>query len=267
MDNLQREFDDVFQKLKGDKKTIHCLTNPISMNDMANVILSLNASPFMADNPKEVSQITRNSSALLINLGNISDLRMESMLISLKEANDINIPVVIDLVGVAASKYRLDFAKKLVENFNISVIKGNYSEIESLAKDVLTTNSVDSNNNDVSYISSCAKELSKRYKTCVLATGKTDIVVDNNKLYLLHNGSEKLAKITGTGCILGGIISTILSVKNTIYGVILAISILNISSELIKEAGMGSFKVKLLDEISLIDSDKILRSIKLEEIN
>ena len=98
---------------------IHCITNPISMNQCANTILALGSKPIMAEHPEEVAEITRTASALLLNLGNISDVRMTSMKISLKEANDKDIPAVLDAVGVSCSALRRRFVSELIKTGTI----------------------------------------------------------------------------------------------------------------------------------------------------
>lgn len=96
---------------------IHCITNPISMMQCANAVLALGAKPMMAEHPQEVAEITATASALLLNLGNISDVRMESMRISFGVAMEKGIPVVIDAVGVSCSKLRRNFVEELLRDY------------------------------------------------------------------------------------------------------------------------------------------------------
>ena len=114
--------------LKQTNNLIHCITNPISINDCANLILALGAKPIMACHPDEVESITSNSSALALNLGNFDDIRAKSMMISAKCAKENKIPFILDLVGVACSTLRLNYAKELVSLYCPTVIKGNISE-------------------------------------------------------------------------------------------------------------------------------------------
>ena len=115
------------------KKTlIHCITNPISINQCANAILSIGAKPIMAEHPKEVCEITDTANALMLNIGNITDARMKSIMLSLKTARGKAIPVLLDVVGTACSKFRRKYVLKLLKTYNPSVVKGNYSEIVAL---------------------------------------------------------------------------------------------------------------------------------------
>lgn len=266
MNKLIKRLEEIFSNLKSTNKTIHCLTNPISINDMANVVLSLSQSPIMADNPRESKYITQNSDSLLINLGNLQDYRMESMINSIKVANENKMPAVLDLVGVSASKMRLDFSKYLLKNFKFDLIKGNYSEIYSLDENIISTSGVDSKDLQISKIKTNCKNLNQNYSSIILASGKKDIILDKNDSYILSNGDERLKKITGTGCILGAISACILAIDISIESVILSTSIENISSENIDQnLGSQSFKIKFLDNISQIDINKIKERIKYEK--
>ena len=122
---------------------IHCITNPISINQTANAVLALGAKPIMAEHPLEVEEITKTASALLLNTGNISDVRMTSMKISLKAANIKGIPVVLDAVGCACSALRKSFLSELLSEGKFAVIKGNYSEILAIGNDAYKDIGVD----------------------------------------------------------------------------------------------------------------------------
>ena len=122
---------DILNQVKNKKPLIHCITNPISINQCANLILAVGAKPIMAEHPKEVSDITASSDALMLNIGNITEVRMESISISLKTAIEKGIPVLLDVVGIACSDLRREYVLKMLD-FNVpTVIKGNYSEPSS----------------------------------------------------------------------------------------------------------------------------------------
>lgn len=105
----------ILESVTKQKPLIHCITNPISINQCANTILSVGARAIMAEHPKEVCEITDASNALMLNLGNITDARMESMLLSLKKAKEKGLPVLLDVVGVACSKFRRQYVFKLLK--------------------------------------------------------------------------------------------------------------------------------------------------------
>ena len=261
------EINRIRDKLKEKEPLIHAITNPISINQCANAVLALGARPMMAEHPREVGEITSTAGALLLNLGNITDVRMESMKISLSAAKRAKVPVVLDAVGTACSKLRRDFTFELLSISAPDVIKGNYSEIAALALDDYRSSGVDA---DETFTEQRAAEyavkLAKKYGNTVLASGKTDIVTDGRKIALIKNGVPRLGKITGTGCMLGVICASLLSVSDG-YGAALASSaVLGISGELADFAkGSGNFFVSLMDNLSQITDEQVEKNLKAEE--
>lgn len=260
-------LDYIFDQMKENTHTIHAIVSPLASNDMANVLLSLNQAPFLAEYYKEVYEITKNSHTLLVNLGTINENKLISIREALKSAKENNVPIILDPVGASASKVRLETVNYYLENYPISVLKGNYSEIYSIYHNNLSTTGVDSKNINKEEIIKVCQKLSTMYNIIVVATGKEDIICDEKETLLLKNGSPLLPKVTGTGCILGGIIAASYSFKENLSAIALAISILNIAAELaIKDKGMASFKLSLLDQISLIDSKTIEERIIYEKL-
>ena len=250
---------------------IHAITNPIAINMVANAILFQGAKAICAEHPEEMEDIVKISDSLSVNLGNITDSRIKSIELAVKLANQKNIPVVIDLVGVGASKLRYDFAKKLLENYKFSLIKGNGSEILALSGNESNAKGIDVGDKDklegenIKNFIKISKDLSKKYQTTVLITGKTDILVGENKYFLIENGCENLSKITATGCMLTSLISTFLSVCDPIEASILGLLILEISGEISDTNKPYSFFVNLMDNISELKNDEIIKRAKIRE--
>lgn len=247
--------------LKEKNSLIHCITNPISINQCANAILSVGAKPIMAEHPQEVAEITRTANALLVNIGNITDVRMESILISAKEANRIGIPIVLDAVGVACSSLRREFVKEFLKNISPTVIKGNYSEIMALYNESYRSAGVDSDSSlKTEKTENASIELSRMLGVTVLASGKQDIVTDGKILAKINNGTPLLSSVTGTGCMQGALCASFLSAENSIYSVITACTILGICGELaLTDKGIGSFMVNLMDVISTLKDTDIIK--------
>ena len=237
------------------KPLIHCITNPISMNQCANAILAMGARPIMAEHPKEVEEITATASGLMLNLGNITDIRMESMEKSLGIANEKGIPVVIDAVGIACSELRLEFLKRLLVSKKADVIKGNYSEILALNDDSYRASGVDAEENlSIEKIKEVAKSMAEKYDSVILATGAVDIVATKDSVQELHGGCKQMGQATGTGCMLGAIITTLVSQENNVDKVIEAVRFFGeCGQRATTEKGVGSFMVNLLDEIGGYD--------------
>lgn len=208
---MKKRMQEMRRYIKETQPLIHCITNPISIHDCANVILAAGARPIMAEHPEEVEEITAVSSALMLNLGNITDARMASMQISLREANRRNIPVMLDLVGVTCSALRRRFAEKLFSEGKFAVIKGNISEILAVASLPFHGTGIDAGEEDAvsqeNERQSCeaAKKLAGQVGCTVLATGKTDLAASENHAFLVSNGDRELSGITGTGCMVGAL--------------------------------------------------------------
>ena len=250
---------------------IHAITNPIAINMVANSILFQGAKAICAEHPDEMEDIVKISDSLSVNLGNITDSRIKSIELAVKFANKKNIPVIIDLVGVGASKLRYDFAKKLLENYKFSLIKGNGSEILAISGNDSNAKGIDVGEKDkisvenIEKFIKLSKKLCKKYQTSGLITGKTDILLDEDRYFLIENGCENLSKITATGCMLTSLISTFLSVCDPIEASILGLLILEISGEISDRDKLYSFFVNLMDNISSISDDEILRRAKIRE--
>ncbi|MBQ8766394.1 MAG: hydroxyethylthiazole kinase [Clostridia bacterium] len=254
--------------VKDNNPLIHCITNPISINQCANTVLSVGARPIMAEHPKEVSEITKTTDALMLNIGNITDVRMESITISAKTAVENNIPFVFDVVGVACSEMRRKFATDLIEKYPPSIVKGNYSEIKALCSYDYKSAGVDSDGElNIESISKEALNLAQKYNCIVLASGKTDIVTDGQRLVYVKNGTSQLARITGTGCMLGALCAVYLSANKDIHSAITACVVLGICGELSRtEKGNGTFMVNLMDILSTLTDNDINKYIKTEDV-
>ena len=248
---------------------IHCITNPISINQCANAILAIGARPMMAEHPKEVSEITRTAQALLLNLGNLTDARMESMLRSIQTAKEENIPVLLDAVGIACSTLRRDYVKELLNTAIPTVIKGNYSEIQALYQQSYRSSGVDADSTlDIQAIDHAAISLARSLGTIILASGKVDIVTDGSCLYHICNGTPLLSQITGTGCLLGALCTAYLSAKPGLEAVITGCSVLGVCGELAQtNLGTGTFLCRLMDALSTLTDADLKKKIKLEEIH
>lgn len=251
-----KELWKIKNQTKEDSPLIHCITNPISINGCANVVLALGGKPIMAEHPREVEQITEMSKALAVNLGNITDARIESIYLSGLTAQNHNIPHIIDLVGVGISPFRLEFAKEYIKNCKPDIIKGNMSEIKTILDlpsspmgiDVGEDDKIEYNNLVKSI--NIGKDLALKTNSTVVISGQLDIITDGNNSYIVKNGVELLSSITGTGCMLNTLIASLMPYGNPLFAALVGTLILTISGELSKDArGSGSFMVDLIDNI------------------
>lgn len=261
------DFESIFDKLVNETHTIHSIVSPLIANDVANVLLSLNQAPFLAEYVREVYEVTKNSDALLVNLGTLNESKILGIKEALISAKKNNVPIILDPVGASATSIRLDTSLYYLKHYPISILKGNYSEIYSIYHKKLTTKGVDSHYINKEELIKISQDLSTMYNTIVVVTGKEDIVSFKKESLILKNGSDYLPKVTGTGCMLGAIITASTSFEMSIEAIALAISIMNIAAEEAdKSRGMASFKISLLDEISLINKEKLKEKIRYERL-
>lgn len=250
--------------LKDLSPLIHCITNPISINDCANAVLAVGAKPIMAEHPEEVCEITEISSALCLNLGNITDARIKSIMLSGKKSAEIGIRSVIDIVGAGCSSLRLNFAKEIIKKCSPCVIKGNISELKALLGVDTSPLGIDAGRDDMvteenrPYIFSLLSNLSENTGSVIVASGKTDIIAYKNELYTAENGCEKMSLITGTGCMLNVLIGSMLSAANPIDACLFAVSYFGVCGELADnpDIGTGSFRTALTDNLFLCSEEK-----------
>ena len=242
---------------------IHCITNPISINQCANAVLSAGARPIMAEHPLEVAEITATASALMLNIANITDVRMETI----KTAKKYHIPLVLDIVGISCSQLRRNYIHELLDSYIPNVIKGNYSEICALSDETYRSAGVDSHSSaTLQKTLDSAVSASQKYNTVILASGKTDIVTDGEKVAYIHNGSPRLAEITGTGCMQGALTAVYLSASDGFQSAVTACIVMGICGELAScKEGTGSFYTALLDSLSLLRNADIEKYMKAEE--
>lgn len=221
----------------------------------------------MAEHPKEVEEITETAGALLLNLGNITDARMESIRLSLKCATDRSIPVILDVVGISCSSLRRVFVSELLEIAVPTAIKGNYSEIYALYDGCYHSVGVDADAalSETSMDGICVS-LARKWSTLILASGKTDIVTDGKRIAHIRNGSEQLASVTGTGCMLGALSAAYLSADCTMDALVSACVMMGICGQMSETPnGSGSFMVNLMDWLNTISHTHIAKFIDMEE--
>lgn len=258
------------EQIRIDNPLIICYTNDVVKNFTANGLLSLGASPAMSEAPEEAEEFTKVANALLINIGTLTHENEQDILKIVKIANQQRTPIVFDPVAVGASTYRKKFCQKFLAEVDVTVIKGNASEILTLVDSQTTMKGTDSDNSLDSV--EIAKKASDILNTAVVITGKDDVIAQNHQMIKLSNGSPLLAKITGAGCLLGGIVASFLF-KNTnpsIDDLIEAVSVYNIAAELAEKAsyvhGPGSFLPELLDQLYQLEDVTYEKYLKKEEV-
>lgn len=239
---------------------VQCITNEITCESLANALLYINAKPIMADDIREFPELFLQNDSILLNLGHISDNREKSLLEAAKFANSTNTPFVVDLVGVSATKLRYDLAKK-INAYSPTVVKGNISEMRAYCGLVSKARGVDSSKDEqteeslLELVESMKQEAKKCPNTVYLATGMYDLIISKEQSFFLNNGVEELDRFTGTGDIVGSLISALIGVNQSpLMATFNAVSYFNICGEKasLKTLGLDDFRRETLNQLSLL---------------
>ncbi|HEV2903010.1 MAG TPA: hydroxyethylthiazole kinase [Gaiellaceae bacterium] len=197
------------RELRARKPLVHQITNYVVMNETANATLALGALPVMAHAPQEVEEMAAAAAALVLNIGTLSEHWIEAMLLAGKAAGG---PIVLDPVGAGATSYRTDTARRLLEELEITVVRGNAAEVATLAGRDAEIRGVESIGTEGS-AADLAREASRELGSVVSVTGPTDHVSDGDRVIAIANGHELLGTVSGTGCMSTALTGSFLAAK------------------------------------------------------
>lgn len=261
------------------KPLVQCITNDVTVNDCANIVLAAGASPIMADEQREAADVARIADSLEINLGKSSESATAATLISAKIATERGIPIVLDPVGVGCIKRRLNFAVYLLSAYKISAVRGNMSEIKSLCGISGSEKGVDAGDSDTvtegnaSEAAEIPVKLARKYGCTVAATGKTDIVTDGKTVYILENGDDMMSMVTGTGCMSSALMGAYCGAGGNIFEACLSsTAVMGVCGELAAKyaknhgKGTGTFKTDLFDGLSTLTENIFENTLKAKDI-
>ena len=275
--NEKITFKAVFENVKEICPLIHNITNYVTVNDCANIVLACGASPIMADDKDEVEEIAAICTGLNINIGTLNSRTIESMLLAGKRANELGHPVILDPVGAGASKLRTDIVMKLLEEVKFTVIRGNISEIKTLASGSRTTKGVDADVADkvteenLDEAIAFAKRFSAKMGTVVVITGAIDIVADGEKAYCIRNGHPMMSSITGTGCQLSAMTAAFVSANSRypLEAAAAAVSAMGLAGEIAYKRlsaldGNSTYRNYIIDAIYRMTPEELEKGAKYE---
>lgn len=264
------------EKVRMREPLVQCITNFVTVNDCANILLAAGASPTMAMDIREVEESVTRVQALVCNMGAIE--HVESMICAGKKANELGIPVVLDPVGAGGTALRRDASKKLLEEVHFTAIRGNASEIKALAGhksigsgvDVSKEDKVSENTLDdtVRIVENFAREI----KSVVAVSGEIDIVTDGTQTVLIRNGCPTMARITGSGCMVTTLIGGFCGAENEdrFQATCAAMIVMGIAGELADEkriqnkTGNATFRNDLIDAIFNMSEQEIKEKVNYE---
>ncbi|MDD5021542.1 MAG: hydroxyethylthiazole kinase [Endomicrobiaceae bacterium] len=263
-------MEKIFERLEKARKIaplVHHITNYVTVENCANITKCFGASPVMADAKEEVCDMVKLADALVLNIGTLNQIQIESMKLAGQTANKKGIPIVLDVCGAGATKYRNETCKELCSSIKVSVIKGNLSEIATIAGLSVQTKGVDSGNVNVDKYE-IARTLANTMKAVVVITGVEDIVSNGENTYSIKNGVPVMGKIVGTGCMATSVIAIFCAIEKD-YALACASALVcyEIAAENAEKTsdGPGTFvsnffdKILMLSEISVNKMKRIYK--------
>jgi len=265
MIDLPAGIADSLRAIRAQKPLIHNITNFVVMNSTANVLLSLGASPVMAHAEGEVEEMVGFAGALVLNIGTLEQAWIETMILAGKAATRLGKPIVFDPVGVGATGLRTAAARRILEETEVTVIRGNASEILALGEGGGGGKGVDATHG-VDQAGAAAQALARRVRGVVAITGAVDLVTDGERTLRLAGGDPLMAMVTGTGCAATAVIGAFLAVESDpLLATAQALSLFKSCGEKAAAgaAGPGSFAVRLLDVLYAITPEEAAASCRL----
>ncbi|MPS74493.1 MAG: hydroxyethylthiazole kinase [Chryseobacterium sp.] len=264
---MENNLWNYIQSVKDQSPLVHNMTNFVVMNNTANALLAVGASPIMAHAKSEIKEMVAISNAVVINIGTLDEDWSESMLIAAEEAHRTKKTWVLDPVGAGATSFRDEVLAKLLQ-FNPTVIRGNASEIIALAKANKTvTKGVDSTaeSNEAVF---AAQSLVENYRSVVCISGATDIIIDEKETYFVENGHPLMTKVTGLGCSASAIVGAFAGVsENKTESTVAAMALLGIAGELSEKIskGPGSLQMNILDKLYNISEKEFFENVNVSK--
>jgi hydroxyethylthiazole kinase len=237
------------------KPLVHQITNYVVMNETANATLALGALPVMAHAPEEVEEMVGLAGALVLNIGTLSRHWVEAMLTAGWAANERGIPVVLDPVGAGATAYRTDTARRILDEVDVTVLRGNAGEVATLAGVTAEVRGVESVGADAE-AAEVARAAARSLGVVASVTGPVDHVSDGERLVAIANGDPMLARITGTGCMSSAVTGCFLTVAESPFAAAVeALVAFGVAGEDAARGakGPGSFHVGLYDALAALD--------------
>ncbi|MEN6319262.1 MAG: hydroxyethylthiazole kinase [Syntrophaceae bacterium] len=254
------------QKIRHTSPVVHNITNYVVMNNSANALLAIGASPVMAHAEEEVEEMVNISGALVINIGTLSPHWIRAMFRAAHQAKKQNIPIILDPVGAGATTYRTSTARELLHAVPPAIIRGNASEIMAILEEDAKTKGVESTTSSHDALD-VARQLNRIYRSVVCVSGEIDYIIDGDTITKVRNGHPMMTKVTGMGCIATALCGAFAAV-NAVYAEAAAhaMAVMGIAGEMGVEGvpGPGSLQVRFLDALYRLSEEGIKQYLKVE---
>jgi hydroxyethylthiazole kinase len=246
--------------LRERKPLIHQITNYVVMNETANVTLALGALPVMAHALEEVEEMASVAGALVLNIGTLSRHWIEAMLLAGKAANVAGVPVVLDPVGVGATTLRTDTAKRILDEVDVAIVRGNAAEVATLAGLQAEIRGVESIGVEAGG-ATVARTAAGGLNVVAAVTGPVDHVSDGMRTLAVANGDPLLATITGSGCMSSTVTGCFAAVRaeSPVEAAACALAAFGVAAEDAARGadGPGTFHARLYDALYSLTADSL----------
>ena len=256
---------------------VHNITNYVTVNDVANILLACGGSPIMSDEPEDVEDITAICGGLNINIGTLNQRSIQGMFRAGKKAAELGHVLLLDPVGAGASALRTNTAVELMQALPFTVIRGNLSEINTLALGSGTTKGVDADVADavteanLDAVTAFVKDFARKSRAIVAVTGAIDLVSDGERCYVIRNGRAEMGKITGTGCQLSGMMTAFLVANpdNRLETAAAAVCAMGLAGEIgwsrmAEGDGNSTYRNRIIDAVYHMDGAALEKGAKYE---
>ena len=260
----------IIDQIRRTTPLVHCITNYVTVNDVANVLLAIGARPIMADDPAEVEEITALCAGLCINIGTLNARTIPSMLLAGKRARALGHPVVLDPVGAGASKLRTETALQILDEVRPAVVRGNISEIRTLAVGSSSTQGVDASAADavteenLAEAAAFVRGFAARTGCIAAVTGAIDLISDGTDCYAVRNGHPEMGQVTGTGCQLSALLAAALAAAplDPLAAVVETVALMGVAGEMAwaqmgERDGNATYRTHIIDAIYRMTSEEL----------
>lgn len=257
----------LWRSIQKEKPLVHCITNIVTVNDCANILLAAGASPTMAHDVREASEVTEGCRSLVCNLG--ATEAFDAMLLAGVRARELSRPVILDPVGAAGIACRREKSFLLMDKVRPGCIRGNYSEIRALALNQKIICGVDAAETDLlkdreeQAAAALVQDFARKYHTIAIASGEMDLISDGTVVYKVHNGSPMMSRITGSGCMSSALLGACLGIEYSVEAAASACIVMGICGEIAEKktkrlhGGTMTFRNQLIDAVSLLEKQQL----------
>lgn len=267
-------LSEYLSRVRQQAPVIHAISNYVTANDVANLLLACGASPIMADDPEEAVYITRLSAALALNLGTLSRRRVSAMLAAGEEAGRLGRPVLLDPVGAGASPMRTDTARMLLHRLPVTALRCNASELRALLSGTHTHRGVDADRQQAGSLSEqivFVKGAARQLGCLVAVTGETDLVSDGDTCFVIRNGRPEMSRVTGTGCQLSALCAAFLAADpdRSVYALAAAVCAMGLAGEvawgrMTPGDGNAAYRSRIIDAVYHLDGETLNKGARYE---